>query len=167
MRPGAEAARHPRLALTVVCTGVFMAMLDNLAVTNALPTMGEELGLGISGLQWAMASYTLVLASTLLSAGTVGDLMGQRWAFLAGLIGFMAGSAIGSAAPTLATLVAGRALQGLGAAVLLPAGAALLRHTYPDAAARARALGTCHRGHPADHRTARPAAHLLPHLRPD
>ncbi|MFF4711032.1 MFS transporter [Streptomyces eurythermus] len=141
MRPGAEAARHPRLVLTVVCTGVFMAMLDNLAVTNALPTMGEELGLGISGLQWAMASYTLVLASTLLSAGTVGDLMGQRWAFLAGLIGFMAGSAIGSAAPTLATLVAGRALQGLGAAVLLPAGAALLRHTYPDAAARARALG--------------------------
>ncbi|WKK23943.1 MFS transporter [Streptomyces olivoreticuli] len=141
MNPGSGTARHSRVILVVVCTGVFMAMLDNLAVTNALPTMGEELNLGISGLQWAMASYTLVLAATLLSAGTVGDLLGQRRAFLCGLMGFMAGSAIGSAATSLTPLVAGRALQGLGAAVLLPAGAALLRHTYPDGTARARALG--------------------------
>ncbi|MFF7731143.1 DHA2 family efflux MFS transporter permease subunit [Streptomyces sp. NPDC008001] len=134
-------ARHPRLVLAVVSTAVFMAMLDNLAVTNALPALGEELGLGISGLQWAMAAYTLVLAATLLSAGSLGDLLGQRRAFLAGLLGFMAGSALSSVATAQAPLVAGRAVQGLGAAVLLPAGAALLRHAHPDATARARALG--------------------------
>ncbi|MBB5119359.1 MFS transporter [Streptomyces eurocidicus] len=129
------------VTLAVVSTAAFMAMLDNLAVTNALPGMGENLGLGISGLQWVVASYTLVLAATLLSAGAVGDRLGQRWAFLSGLLGFMAGSALSSLATTLAAMVTGRIVQGLGAAVLLPAGTALLRHTYPDASARARALG--------------------------
>ncbi|WP_370418386.1 MFS transporter [Streptomyces sp. QH1-20] len=132
---------QPRILLAVVSTAAFMAMLDNLAVTNALPGMGRDLGLGISGLQWAVASYTLVLAATLLSAGAVGDRLGQRRTFLAGLLGFMAGSALSSLATTLTTMVAGRVVQGLGAAVLLPAGTALLRHTYPDATARAHALG--------------------------
>ncbi|MFC5722016.1 DHA2 family efflux MFS transporter permease subunit [Streptomyces gamaensis] len=132
---------HEKAVLAVVSAAAFMAMLDNLAVTNALPSMGESLGLGISGLQWAVASYTLVLAATLLSSGAVGDRLGQRRAFLAGLLGFMAGSALGSLATTLAAMVAGRIVQGLGAAVLLPAGAALLRHACPDATARARALG--------------------------
>ncbi|MFI8825139.1 MFS transporter [Streptomyces sp. NPDC053431] len=138
---GLRRARHPGTVLTLVSAAAFMAMLDNLAVTNALPSMGESLGLGISGLQWAVASYTLVLAATLLSAGAVGARLGHRRAFLTGLLGFMAGSAVSSLATTLAVMVAGRVVQGLGAALLLPAGAALLRHTYPDATARARALG--------------------------
>ncbi|MDX2393595.1 MFS transporter [Streptomyces sp. DK15] len=132
---------RPGSVLAVVSVAAFMAMLDNLAVTNALPAMGEDLGLGISGLQWAVASYTLVLAATLLSGGAAGDRLGQRRAFLTGLLGFMAGSAVSSLATTLATLLTGRVVQGLGAALLLPAGAALLRHAYPDATARARALG--------------------------
>ncbi|MEV7027472.1 MFS transporter, partial [Kitasatospora sp. NPDC093558] len=98
--------RQPGTVLAVVSTAAFMAMLDNLAITNALPSMGGSLGLGISGLQWAVASYTLVLAATLLSGGAVGDRLGQRRAFLTGLLGFMAGSALSSLATTLTAMVA-------------------------------------------------------------
>ncbi|MFI8939413.1 MFS transporter [Streptomyces syringium] len=138
---GAMTTRHPRAVLALVSAAVFMAMLDNLAVTNALPSIGEELHVNVSGLQWVVAGYTLVLSATLLSGGAVGDRLGQRRAFLCGLLGFMAGSALSSVATGWAPLVAGRAVQGLGAAVLLPAGAALLRHVFPGKAARARALG--------------------------
>ncbi|MFE5871388.1 MFS transporter, partial [Streptomyces roseifaciens] len=132
---------RPGLVLAVVSSAVFMAMLDNLAMNNALPSISEELGVGVSGLQWVVAGYTLVIAATLLSASVVGDWLGQRRAFLLGLVGFMAGSAIGSVADGWALLVAGRGIQGLGAAVLLPAGTALLRHAYTDDGRRARAIG--------------------------
>ncbi|WP_232267964.1 DHA2 family efflux MFS transporter permease subunit [Streptomyces gobiensis] len=120
---------------------VFMAMLDNLAVNNALPSIGEELDVGVSGLQWVVASYTLIFAATLLSASVLGDWLGQRPAFLVGLLIFIAGSALGAIAPTWSLLVAGRLVQGAGAAVVMPASTALLRHTFTEDRRRARAMG--------------------------
>ncbi|MCD9194720.1 MFS transporter [Streptomyces albireticuli] len=138
---GGRVVRRPGIVLAVVSCAVFMAMLDNLVVNNALPSIGEELDTSVSGLQWVVAGYTLVFAATLLSASVVGDRLGQRRAFFTGLGAFMAGSALGSVATGQGLLVAGRGIQGLGAAVLLPAGTALLRHTYTDDAGRARAIG--------------------------
>ncbi|MCC2280087.1 MFS transporter [Streptomyces sp. ET3-23] len=141
MTTGAHTSRHPRAALAVVCAAVFMAMLDNLAVNNALPSIAADLDAGVSKLQWVVAAYTLVFAATLLSASVVGGRLGQHRAFVAGLLGFMTGSALASAARDWGLLVAGRVVQGLGAAVVLPAGTALLRHVFTDGAARTRALG--------------------------
>ncbi|MEW2574753.1 MFS transporter [Streptomyces syringium] len=74
--------RQPRAVLALVSAAVFMAVLDDLAVTNALPGIAEELHVNVSGLQWVVAGYTLVLSATLLSGGAVGDRFGQRRAFL-------------------------------------------------------------------------------------
>ncbi|GAA0442346.1 DHA2 family efflux MFS transporter permease subunit [Streptomyces stramineus] len=137
----ATTVRRPRYILGVLSSSVFMAMLDNLAMNNALPHIGAELGAGLSGLQWVVAGYTLVLAATLLSASAIGGRIGHRPAFLAGLVTFIAGSALGAAAGDLTSLMAGRAVQGLGAAMVLPASTALLRHTFTEDRRRARALG--------------------------
>lgn len=93
---------HPGSVLAAVSAAAFMAMLDNLAVTNALPAMGEDLGLGTNGLQWAVASYPWSSPRPCCQ-GAAGDRLGQRRAFLTGLLGFMAGSAVSSLATTLAS----------------------------------------------------------------
>ncbi|MEU2511605.1 DHA2 family efflux MFS transporter permease subunit [Streptomyces syringium] len=137
----ATTVRRPRYVLGVLSSAVFMAMLDNLAVNNALPHIGAELDVGVSGLQWVVAGYTLVLAATLLSGSAIGGRIGHRRAFLVGLVVFTVGSALGAAAADWPSLVAGRAVQGLGAAMVLPASTALLRHTFAEERRRARALG--------------------------
>ncbi|GAA0396588.1 DHA2 family efflux MFS transporter permease subunit [Streptomyces luteireticuli] len=131
----------PATALAVVSSSVFMAMLDNLAMNNALPRIGTEMGLGVSGLQWVVAGYTLPFAACLLSGSVLGDRLGQRRAFLAGVLAFCAGSAFGALAANGACLVAGRVVQGLGAAVLMPPSMALLRHVFTDPQLRTRAMG--------------------------
>ncbi|GAA2710781.1 MULTISPECIES: DHA2 family efflux MFS transporter permease subunit [Streptomyces] len=140
--PGPRRTRtRQRRALAVVAGAVFMAMLDNLALNNALPHIGAEMGLGISGLQWVVAGYTLVFAAFLLSGSVLGDRFGQRRVFLAGVLAFCAGSAAGALAPGWAWLLAGRLVQGAGAAALMPAGMGLLRHAFPDGTRRTRAMG--------------------------
>jgi MFS transporter, DHA2 family, methylenomycin A resistance protein len=129
------------LPLIAVSLGYFMVILDATVVTVALPSLGRDLGGGVSDLQWVVDGYTLVFAGLLLSAGSLGDLLGGRRVFEAGLWLFTAASAACALAPSVPLLVAARLLQGLGAALLVPSSLALLRAAYPDARERARAVG--------------------------
>jgi DHA2 family methylenomycin A resistance protein-like MFS transporter len=132
--------RHP-LILASVCLGYFMAVLDSTVVNVALPDMARSLGTGIAGMQWVVDGYALLFASLLLTAGALGDRLGNRGMFVVGLALFTLASALCGIAPSLGALVAFRALQGVGAAVQVPASLALLRHAYHDPAERAQAIG--------------------------
>ena len=132
--------RHPRV-LVAVCIGYFMAVLDSTVVNVALPDMARSFGAGVAGMQWVVDGYALLFASLLLTAGALGDRLGNRGTFVAGLALFTLASGLCGIAPNLATLVACRALQGVGAAVQVPASLALLRHHYHDPAERAQAIG--------------------------
>src|SRR5690348_5223295 len=132
--------RHPRI-LIAVCLGYFMAVLDSTVVNVALPDMARSLHTGIAGMQWVVDGYALLFASLLLLAGTLGDRWGNKETFAAGLGLFTLASGLCGIAPNLGTLIAFRALQGVGAAVQVPASLALLRHHYSDPRERAQAIG--------------------------
>src|SRR5438094_4141844 len=132
--------RHP-LVVASVCLGYFMAVLDSTVVNVALPDMASALGTGIAGMQWVVDGYALLFASLLLTAGDLGDRLGNRGTFVAGLALFTLASGLCGIAPSLGALVGFRALQGVGAAVQVPASLALLRHAYHDPAERAQAIG--------------------------
>src|SRR5207253_2912933 len=132
--------RHP-LILASVCLGYFMAVLDSTVVNVALPDMARSLGTGVAGMQWVVDGYALLFASLLLTAGSLGDRLGNRGTFVWGLVLFTLASGLCGIAPSLGALVAFRALQGVGAAVQVPASLALLRHHYHDARERAQAIG--------------------------
>ncbi|MBC2879106.1 MFS transporter [Streptomyces sp. TYQ1024] len=129
------------LVLLTLCSGLFMAMLDNLVVTTALPAIGAELRSGTAGLQWVVEGYALVYAALLLGGGALGDRWGRRPVYLAGLALFTAGSALCALAGSLGVLVAGRAVQGCGAALLTPGSLAIVRHVFTGDNERARAIG--------------------------
>ncbi|HYZ81174.1 MAG TPA: MFS transporter, partial [Solirubrobacteraceae bacterium] len=129
------------LPLLAVSLGYFMVILDATVVNVALPSLGRDLGGGVSDLQWVVDGYTLGFAVLLLSAGSLGDRLGGRRVFEAGLWLFTAASAACALAPSVPMLVAARLFQGLGAALLVPSSLALLRAAYPDARERARAVG--------------------------
>src|SRR3954454_19560200 len=131
--------RH--MPLIAICLGYFMVILDATVVNVALPSLGHDLGGGVSGLQWVVDGYTLVFAGLLLSAGSLGALLGGGRVFEGGLWLFTLPSAACGLAPSVPVLVAARLLQGLGAALLVPSSLALLRAAYSDAAERARAVG--------------------------
>jgi MFS transporter, DHA2 family, methylenomycin A resistance protein len=131
---------RPGPALAVAVLGFFVVTLDALVVNVALPTIGRDLGGGITGLQWVVDGYTLMFAALLLSAGALSDRIGARQVFGAGLATFVAASAACELAPTMGVLVAARLAQGVGAAVMMPASLALIREAYHDAAERARAI---------------------------
>ena len=133
-----------RLKLTTLftmCFALFMAMLDNTVVNVALPTIQRDFGSGVSGLQWIITGYTLFFASLMLTGGTLGDLYGRKRLFLGGLAVFTAGSLLCGLAPGLHWLIAGRAIQGVGAAALLPGTLSILIQTFPDPSERAQAIG--------------------------
>jgi EmrB/QacA subfamily drug resistance transporter len=130
--------RHWTLLVVCLATGV---LLLNVAAPNvALPAVGADLRAELRVLQWVVSGYSLALASTLLTAGTLADMVGRRRMFLGGLAGFAAASAICAAAPTALTLIAGRAAQGLAGAVLLSSSLALLAQDFTGVA-RAGAIG--------------------------
>jgi EmrB/QacA subfamily drug resistance transporter len=129
------------LTLGAMCFALFMAMLDNTVVNVALPRISHDLGSGISGLQWIIDAYALVFASLMLSGGTLGDLYGRKRFFLSGLSVFTAGSLLCALAPSLSVLIAGRGIQGLGAALLMPGTLAILTNTFLDPRERAQAIG--------------------------
>src|SRR5215469_9020821 len=114
-------ARH-RTAWTFAVTSaaLFMASLDNLVVTTALPSIREHLHASLEGLQWTVNAYTLTFAVLLLTGATLGERYGRRRLFVIGLGLFTAGSAGAALAPGIGELVAARAVQGVGAAVLIP-----------------------------------------------
>src|SRR3954465_8840511 len=129
-----------RWTLLLVCTAVFMLLLDITVVSVALPSIQRELGASLSDLQWVSAAYALVLAVLLLPAATLGDRLGRRRLFLVGLVIFTAGSLACALAPTALALELFRALQGVGGAVLFATATPLLRAEF-SGAALARALG--------------------------
>jgi DHA2 family methylenomycin A resistance protein-like MFS transporter len=118
-----------------------MIMMDATVVNTALPAIGADLSASVSGLQWVVDGYTLVFACLLLSGGSLGDRLGARRIFLAGLVVFTIASAACGLAGTLAVLNVARIVQGVGAALVLPTSLALINASYPDRARRVRAIG--------------------------
>src|SRR4051812_45356380 len=118
-----------------------MTLLDSTVVNLALPTIASDLGVRLAGLQWIVDAYVLVLASLLLSAGALGDRLGRRQVFVAGMVAFDAGSLLCALAPSLSVLIAGRVVQGAGAAALLPGTMSILATAFPGERERARAIG--------------------------
>ncbi|CAI0798620.1 MFS transporter [Serratia grimesii] len=118
-----------------------IVILDTSIVNVALPSIAAELGAGLSGLQWVVNAYTLAFASLLLSGGLLGDRLGAKRAYLGGLAVFAAASAICGLAETLPELVVARALQGIGAALLVPSSLTLINTGFPDAKQRLAAIG--------------------------
>lgn len=130
------------LALAIAAAGVpmFMASLDNLVVTNALPALRDDLGAGVTELQWFVNAYTLVFAMLILPAVWLGDRFGRRRIFLAGIAVFTLASAAAGLASDPAGLIAARALQGIGGAALMPLSLALLSDAV-DRSKRPLAIG--------------------------
>ncbi|MFD8387148.1 MFS transporter [Streptomyces sp. NPDC059679] len=133
--------RRQWLVLAVLCATMFMAMLDNVIVNNALPRIGQQLHSGVSGLQWVVEGYSLVYAAFLLTGGTLGDRFGRKRIFLIGLVLFTGGSAAAALSGSTGMLVSARMVQGLGAALLTPGSLSILRHAFTDDKERARAIG--------------------------
>ncbi|MGA6153502.1 MFS transporter [Stenotrophomonas sp. NPDC087984] len=137
--PVAAAVR--RVPLVAICLGYFLVILDVTVVNVAVPRIGAGLAAGQGALQWVVDGYTLVFAGLLLFCGGLGDRLGHRRVFLAGLGLFTVASAGCALAPTAAVLVGARLAQGAGAATMVPASLALLGALHPEPAARARAFG--------------------------
>ncbi|MCA1713455.1 MAG: MFS transporter [Actinobacteria bacterium] len=132
-----------RRSLVLVATSLasFTATLDNTVVAVALRDVQRDLGAGVSGLQGVVTAYTVSLAALLLTGGTLADVAGRRRVFLGGLAVF-AGASIGCAlSDSVTALVAWRAVQGAGAALVIPGGLAVLADAYPDGRERGRAIG--------------------------
>ncbi|MCI0142069.1 MFS transporter [Arthrobacter bambusae] len=133
-------AARPRMSLAVAMLGFFVVALDAQIVNVALPHIRDELSGGLSGLQWIVTGYTLMFSALQLFGGSISDRVGARRAFGIGMIVFVLGSAACGAAPSLAILIAGRVVQGIGAAMITPTSLALIREAFHDAVQRGRAI---------------------------
>jgi EmrB/QacA subfamily drug resistance transporter len=118
------------LVLVAMVFGLFMPMLDNLVVNVALPTMQRELDARVSDLQWIIDAYTLTFASFMLIGGSMGDILGRKKFFIGGLVLFTLGSVACGLSESTEQLIGFRALQGLGAALLLPGSLSILTATF-------------------------------------
>ncbi|HEY5990302.1 MAG TPA: DHA2 family efflux MFS transporter permease subunit, partial [Streptosporangiaceae bacterium] len=137
-----ELSRRRRLlVLAVCCLSLFIVGVDITIVNVALPSIQRDLHAPVSGLQWTMDAYTLVLASFLMLAGSTGDRLGRRSTFQVGLATFTVGSLLCSLAPGLGWLVAFRALQAVGGSMLNPVAMSIIANTFTSAHERARAIG--------------------------
>ena len=126
--------------LYAICFGFFLVLFDTTALNVAVPSMHREFGGPMSGLQWIVNAYTIVFASFVLTCGALGDRYGAKRLYQLGLGLFTAMSLGCALAPSVGALIALRMLQGLGAAAMLPASLALLRHAFRDPLERARAI---------------------------
>jgi len=127
--------------LGAMCFALFMVMLDNTVVNVALPSIQRDLDASISGLEWTVNAYTLSFAVLLVTGGRLGDLFGRRRMFLFGVVMFAASSAFIGLSPNATWLVAGRALQGVGAAFMMPGTLSIISNTFPPEE-RGKAIGT-------------------------
>jgi len=127
--------------LAVCCAAQFMVVLDVSIVNVALPKMRADLGLSADGQQWIVNAYTLTFAGFLLLGGRAADLFGRRRVFMLGLALFTVASLLGGLAQNGASLIAARAVQGIGGAILAPATLSLITTTFTDPSSRRRALG--------------------------
>jgi EmrB/QacA subfamily drug resistance transporter len=127
--------------LLICCSSLFIVGLDSTLVIVALPAIGRDLHGGVSGLQWTIDGYTLVLASLLMFSGATADRVGRRRVFMTGLTVFTAGSALCSLAPGLGWLIAFRMTQAVGGSMLNPVAMSIIVNTFTERAERARAIG--------------------------
>jgi len=134
-------ARARWWALAAVSLATLMAYLDNNVTNVALPTIERSLHLSVSGLEWIVSSYLLVLGGLLLVGGRIADVYGRRRMFLAGLVIFTVSSLTAGLAGSGGVLIAARAVQGLGAALVMPAALAIIAATFTDVRERTMALG--------------------------
>ncbi|MEU6661335.1 DHA2 family efflux MFS transporter permease subunit [Streptomyces sp. NPDC046821] len=137
-----KAAPSTWLVVAAACAGQFLVVLDVSVVNVALPSVRADLGLSASGLQWVVNAYTIAFAGFMLLGGRAGDLFGRKKMFLLGLGLFTLASLVGGLAQEGWQLLAGRAVQGLGAAVLAPSTLTILTSSVPEGPARARAIAT-------------------------
>jgi EmrB/QacA subfamily drug resistance transporter len=140
-RDAATDRRRRVLVLGICSTSLLLVGLDATIVNVALPAIHRSLHSTVSGLQWAVDAYTLVLACLLLLAGSTADRLGRRRVFQAGLALFSLGSLLCALAPNLDLLIAFRAVQAIGGAMLPPVAMAIIRSTFEDARERAQAIG--------------------------
>lgn len=131
---------RPWWTLVGACAGLFLLMLDSTVVALALPSIRHDVGATSTGLQWVMNGYLLAITVFVVTAGRLGDMFGRKRLFLVGMVIFAAGSVLSGAAGGQDTLIAGRVLQGLGAAPMLPLSLAIVCNAFP-ASDQARALG--------------------------
>jgi len=127
--------------LGAMCFALFMIMLDNTVVNVALPSIQKDFGATLSSLEWTVNAYTLTFAVLLVTGGRLGDIFGRRRAFLFGVVLFAGSSATAGLAPSTDALVASRAIQGIGAAFMMPATLSIITHAFP-AEERGKAIGT-------------------------
>jgi DHA2 family methylenomycin A resistance protein-like MFS transporter len=138
--PAARSRTAARLGLAAICLGFLMITIDATIVNVALGPIVADLGGSLAGAQWIVSAYTLAFATFLLSAGAWSDRIGSRRAFLFGLGLFGLSSAACAAAPSMGALIAARAVQGLGAALLMPCSLSLITHIFPAGQERRSAL---------------------------
>ncbi len=141
-RAGLTLERRKTLTLVATVLGSSLAFIDATVVIVALPTIEDDLGIGLSGQQWVFLSYSLALASLYLVGGAIGDRYGRRTTFTAGVIGFALASILAGAAPSGAWLIVARTLQGVAGAFMTTNSLALLRSVYGKDAGRAIGLWT-------------------------
>lgn len=126
--------------LAAVAFGLFMIMLDNTVVNVALPSIGRDLHVSISSLEWVVTAYALTFAALLITGGKLGDLMGRRRIFVVGIAIFTLSSLACGLAPSAGFLIGARAVQGVGAALMNPASLSIITATFP-ARERGQAIG--------------------------
>jgi len=139
----AQPASHPQrwAALVVVCFAVFVTVLDGTIVNIALPSLSVDLGASTRQLQWIVDAYLLVFTGLLLAGGGIGDKFGRKRVLIIGLIVFGATSAFAGRADSAGALIAGRALMGIGAALVFPATLAIITDMFRNPSERAKAIG--------------------------
>jgi EmrB/QacA subfamily drug resistance transporter len=127
--------------LAAMCFALFMIMLDNTVVNVALPSIQNDLGATVSGLEWTVNAYTLAFAVLLVTGGRLGDLFGRRRMFLFGVVTFALSSGFIGFSQSEAWLVGGRAVQGIGAAFMMPGTLSIISNAFPPEE-RGKAIGT-------------------------
>lgn len=136
MQPGGS-----RVSLAVVAGGLFLAVMSTTVVSVALPSIGAELHATAADLEWIVDGYVIVYSSLLVAGGVMGDRRGRKGLFILGVATFGVGSLIAGLAPTVGVLIAGRVLQGLGPALLVPGSLTIIRAVFTDERQRAVAIG--------------------------
>jgi DHA2 family methylenomycin A resistance protein-like MFS transporter len=133
---------NQRITLLATSISYVLVILDTSIVNVALESISQGLATNVTGLQWIATAYIVAFASLLLTGGGLGDIFAARSIYIIGLVLFTIGSLISGCASSMSTLIAGRMLQGIGAALLVPCALSLLTHAYPDDTARAKAIAS-------------------------
>lgn len=139
---GSELSRRQRFSILLICSmSLLVVSLDVTILNVALPSIGRDFHSSVSGLQWTVDAYTLVLASLLMLSGSTADRLGRKRTFMLGLILFAIGSFLCSQAPNLTTLVVFRMIQAIGGSMLNPVAMSIITNTFTDPKERAQAVG--------------------------